>query len=115
LLQFVGSPECPLPSSFILAGVSELIAMAAQKIPVREVQLGYAPSAISAAPRSRTDEIGATAAEPTTQIDDGDGIDNVFPSPIPDPDGIGKTHPLSLSAYVDRKKLIADDPLAGTE
>jgi hypothetical protein len=31
------------------------------------------------------------------QIDDGDGIDNVFPSPIPGPDGIGKTHPLSLS------------------
>jgi hypothetical protein len=39
-----------------------------------------------------------TAAEPTTQIDDGDGIDNVFPSPISDPDGIGKTHPLRLSA-----------------
>jgi hypothetical protein len=65
---------------------------------VREVQLGGSPSAPSAASRSGADEIGATAAEPTTQIDDGDGIDNVFPSPIADPDGIRKTHPLTLSA-----------------
>ena len=66
-----------------------------------EMQLGYAPSAFSAASRSGADEIGAAAAEPTTQIDDGDGIDNVFSSPVPGPDGIGKTHPLSLSAEVN--------------
>ena len=39
LLQFVGSPECPLPRSFVLACVGELIAMSAQKIAAREVQV----------------------------------------------------------------------------
>jgi hypothetical protein len=53
--------------------------MSAQKIAAREVQLGYAPSALSAVSRSGADEIGATAAEPTTQMDDGDGLDHVFP------------------------------------
>jgi hypothetical protein len=98
LLQLVRSPERTLPALFVLTCIDKLIAMTAQKIPAREMQLGYAPSTISTASGSRADEIGAIAAEPTTQIDDGDGINNVFPSPIPDPDGIGKTHPLSLSA-----------------
>ena len=70
LLQFVGSPECPLPWPFELTRVGEPIAMSAQKIAAREVQLGYAPSALSAVSRSRADEIGATAAEPTTQMGD---------------------------------------------
>jgi hypothetical protein len=34
---------------------------------------------------SRADEIGATAAEPATQMDDRDGLGHVFPFPIPDP------------------------------
>jgi hypothetical protein len=78
------------------------------------VQLGYASSAISAASRSRADEIGAIAAESTGQSDERHGIDNIFPSPILDPNGIGKTHPLSLSEYVNRINLIAGDPLPGT-
>jgi hypothetical protein len=70
LPQFVSSPECPLPWPFELARVGELIAMSAQKIAARKVQLGYAPSALSAVSRSGADEIGATAAEPTTQMND---------------------------------------------
>ena len=78
--------------------VGELIAMSAQKIAAREVQLGYAPSALSAVSRSGADEIGATAAEPTTQMDDGDGLGHFFASPVPDPHGVGETQPLSLRA-----------------
>jgi hypothetical protein len=95
LLQFVGSPEFPLPWLFVLACVGKLIAMSAQKIATREVQLDYASSALSTVFRTRADKKGASAAEPTAQMDDGDGLDNVFPSPIPDPDSIGKTEPLS--------------------
>jgi hypothetical protein len=32
----------------------------------------------------------------------------------PDLDSIGKTHPLSLSVYINRKKVIADDQSPGT-
>jgi hypothetical protein len=31
-------------------------------------------------------------------MDDGDGLGDVFPFPIPDPHGIGKMHPPSLGA-----------------
>jgi hypothetical protein len=78
------------------------------------VQLGYASSAISAASRSRADEIGAIAAEPAGQTDERHRIDNIFSSPITGPNGIGKTHPLSLSEHVNRINLIAGDPLPGT-
>jgi len=95
LLQFVRSPECALPQVFVLARVGELVAFSTHKIAVREPQFGCASSTLCTASRSRANEVGATAAEPTTQIGDGDGIDNVFPSPIPDPDSIGKTEALS--------------------
>jgi hypothetical protein len=75
---------------FVLACVGEPIATSAQKIATREVQLGYAPSAISAVSRAWADEVGATAAEPTTQLDDRDGLGNVFSFSIPDPHGIGE-------------------------
>ena len=39
--------------------------------------------------RSRASEIGATAAEPTTGIDDGDDLSHVFPF-SPDLHGIGE-------------------------
>jgi hypothetical protein len=100
LLQFVGSPERPLPRGFKLAGIGEFGAMSAHKIAVREVQLGYAPSTISAT-RSRADEIGTAAAESTRQMDDGDGIGHVSPFPIPDPHGIGQMQSLTLSTEVD--------------
>ena len=91
LPQFVGSPECPLPWPFVLAGVGELIAMSAQKIAARAVKLGDAASAISTVSRSRADEIGAAAAESTMQMDDGDGFGHVWPFSIPDPHSVGKT------------------------
>ena len=114
LLQFVRSPECALPQVFVLARVGELVAFSTHKIAVREPQFGCASSTLCTASRSRANEVGATAAEPTTQIGDGDGIDNVLPSPIPDPDSIGKTEPLSFRAEVDRGDSIAIGPLAGT-
>ena len=98
LPQFVGSPECPLPRVFVLARVSEPIAMSAQKIAARAVKLGDAASAISTVSRSRADEIGATAAEPTMQMDDADGLGHSLPFPISSPHGVGEMHPLSLSA-----------------
>src|SRR6516164_7248796 len=87
--------ECPLPRVFVLARVGELVAFSTHKIAVREPQFGCASSTLCTASRSRANEVGATTAEPTTQIGDGDGIDNVFPSPIPDPDSIAKTEALS--------------------
>jgi len=81
---------------------------------VTELQLRCAPSALSAASRSRADEIGTGAAESTRQMDDGDGIGHVSPFPIPDPHGIGKMQSLSLSAEVNRNNLVAVGPLAGT-
>jgi hypothetical protein len=81
---------------FVLALVGQLIALSAQKIELLKVELGYAPSAITAVLRSRADEEGATAPEPTTQMDDGDGLVNVFPFPIPDTHLIGKMQSLSF-------------------
>jgi hypothetical protein len=53
------------------------------------------------APSPGPDKIGASTAEPTAQMDDGDGLGHVLPFPIPDPHGIGEMHPLNLSAHVD--------------
>jgi hypothetical protein len=77
------------------------------------VHLGDAPSTLCAVSRSRAEEINTTAAESAGQTDDGDGIGDVTPFPIPDPHGIGEVKPLTLSAEVDN--LIAVGPLAGTE
>jgi hypothetical protein len=46
-------------------------------------------------------------------MDDGDGLGHFFASPVPDPHGVGEMQPLSIRAYVDRKNLITEDPLAG--
>jgi hypothetical protein len=60
------------------------------------MELGYAPSAISAISRSGADEIGATASEPATQMDDGDGLDHVFPFSMAGRQGVGEMQPVSL-------------------
>jgi hypothetical protein len=78
--------------------LTSVVAISAQKVAAREVQLGYAPSATSDVSRSRADEIGAAAAEPTSQMDDGDSLGHVFRFLIPHPHGIGKMQPLSLGA-----------------
>ena len=83
-----------------MAGIGEFGAMSAQKIAVREVQLGYAPSTISAT-RSRADEIGTAAAESTRQMDDGDGIGHESPFAGAAPHGIGEMKPVTLSAKVN--------------
>jgi hypothetical protein len=88
--------------------------MSAQKMAAVEMQLGYAPPTFSAVSGSRANEIGPAAAEPTTQMDDGDGLGRVFVFPAFDPHGIGKVNSLSLRTHVDRSDLVFDDPLAGT-
>jgi hypothetical protein len=88
--------------------------MSAQKVTAHQVQLGRAPSTISAVSRPRTDEIGATAAEPTTHIDDGDDLNCVFPFPFPDSHLISEMQSFRLGTYIDGTKLVAICPLADT-
>ena len=72
--------------------------MPAEKVPAREAQLGYAPSAIRSFVGARADEVGTTASEPATQMDNGNDLGHGFPSSDPDPHGIGKMQTLSLRA-----------------
>src|SRR5262249_23752880 len=111
-----GTPPC-LPWPFELARVGELIAISAQKIAAREVQLGYAPPALSAVSRSGADEIGATAAEPTKQMNDGNRLGHLFVSPMPDLRGVGehgRAENRSDGRLLQDKKIVATPPGAFT-
>jgi hypothetical protein len=89
-------PARPLPWLLVLACIGEPIAMPAQKIAFRQVQLGYTPPALTAVPKTKADEIGATATEPARYPDNWDNLPHVLPFPIADGEAIGKMQPLSL-------------------
>ena len=90
-----------------LAGVREAIAMPAQEIAPRPVQLGDAPAAGDPVHHAGTDEIWPRAAEAAGHADDADGLVDVLPLAAADAHAIGEMQPIVLGAQIDRGDLFA--------
>ena len=83
LPDLVGAPQRPVPCVFALAGMGEPVAMPAQEIAHRPVQLGDAPPAGDAVHHAGADEIRPCAAEAAGYADDADGLATSSQSPPP--------------------------------
>ena len=90
-----------------LAGMAEPVAMPAQEIAPRQVQLGDAPPAGDPVHHAGTDEIGPRASEATGNADDADGLGHVLPIAAVDAHTIGEMQPVGLGAQADRRDLLA--------
>lgn len=76
--DFNCAPSRSIRSALVLRGVDEAIAMPAEKIAPRPMQLGNAPSADNSVHRTRADEIRSRATEPAGHADDPDGLIHVL-------------------------------------
>src|SRR5690348_6477379 len=87
--------------------MAQPVAMPAQEIAPRQVQLGNAAPTDDTIHHARTDEKGPRASEAAGKADDADGLRHVLPVAAADAHTIGEMQPVGLGPQADRR-----DPLA---
>ena len=97
----------PVPFVFVLTDMGETIALPAQKIPIRPVQLGNSPTAGSPVSHAGTDEIRPRTAELARHADNADGLGYVFRLAATHAHAIREMQPVRFGSEIDRAEPFA--------